>query len=297
MPYFDERSLYSNSIVPEDGTVEIDAEVKGDGTAPEAAEEPTGAADEALDVKPPAAEDREVTAEPAEPVDPPADEADDGSALMDFPACLPGNWNVGKSKRVPTYRKCSELSGWVEQLVPRKATTKGGKKFDKYYLSSDGERFRSIEKARSHAAGVGDEPPAGPENDGDGTETVGTGTVAETRTSARARGRKRRSPSDLDQSATPSSTPSAAVAPARRSARKRRTGAAASTHEGDTPMSALTAAEEEEESPMTVESAGGDEIPKVIVAVKKGSGAAAPLASGEFGLSCLCQSNSSPCIF
>ena len=147
-----------DSIVPEDGTVEIDAEVKDDGTAPEvAAEERTGAAGEDLDVKAPAAKDPEVASEAADPVDPPADGADDGSALSNFPACLPGNWNVGRTKRVSTFRRCSELSGWVEQLVPKK----GGKKFNKVYLSPDGGRFRTMENARSHATGVaaGDKPP------------------------------------------------------------------------------------------------------------------------------------------
>ena len=165
-----------NSIVPEDGTVENDTEVKGDGdrAASETAEERTGAADEALDVNPPAAEDRE--AEAADPVGLPADKADDdGSALANFPACLPGDWNTGKSKKVSTYRKCSDLSGWVEQLVPRKAANKS----DKYYLCSDGGRFRSLTAARNHAAGVATGSEACPTEVAPGRTAVSLGQLTE----------------------------------------------------------------------------------------------------------------------
>ena len=277
---------------PEGDGLDLKPPAEQDGS--EAAKERPDAADEAeAEAKPPAAaEDEEAAAEAA---DPPADGADDdGSALTDFPACLPGNWNVGKPRREPTYRRSSDLSGWVEQLVPRKAADRHGVlRFDKYYLSSDGKRFRSLADAQGHAAGDG--PPAGPEDDGDGTAATSVGTGATgTRSSARQRGRKRRSPRDLalaeeraasagaGAGATPGSTPSAAAAPERRSSRKRMAGAAASTQEEDTPMSALT-----EDSHGSSES---------IVAVKTDSAVCTliPLASGEFW----CHAcNSFPCIF
>ncbi|EJK45016.1 hypothetical protein THAOC_36401, partial [Thalassiosira oceanica] len=213
--------------VPEDGTLEND-KVKGDGDG----------VDEAADQ--------------------PAEESNDASTLTNFPACLPGDWNLGKSKRTPTYRKSAELSGWVEQLVPRKATD-SGQKYDKYYLYSDGERFRSLANAQRHAASLeAGGGPAGPGNDGDGTDTVGTGAPG---TAPGARGRKRRSPRDLApdehqaaSAATPGSKRPADVAQTRRSARKRRAGAAAASREGDAAASAPNA----------------EEIPKVVVAVKKG---------------------------
>ena len=88
--------------------MENDTEVKDDGggTAPEAAKERTDV-DKDLDVKPHAAEDREATDVAADPVGPPADDADDGSALTDFPACLSGDWNVGKSPIVVTSEEWS----------------------------------------------------------------------------------------------------------------------------------------------------------------------------------------------
>ncbi|EJK48036.1 hypothetical protein THAOC_33204, partial [Thalassiosira oceanica] len=181
------------------------------GDAPEAAEGRTGAANEALEAeaKPPDGETEAV-----DTADPPADGADDGdgSTLTNFPACLPGYWNLGKSERALEghthiiYRKSAELSGWVEQYIPRKAEKKGQAKFDKYYLCSDGERFRSLADAQRHAASLeAGGGPAVPGNDGDGTATVGMETSAD-------------------------------VAPKRRSARKRRAGAAAASQEGDTSI-------------------------------------------------------------
>ena len=88
-------------------------------------------------------------------------------------------------------------------------------------------------------------------------------------------GSKRRNPRDfaLDEhqatatagaGATPGSKQSVDVVPTRRSARKRRAGAVADTQEGDTPISALTAAEEdgsedEEEGPLVAKTTGGED--------------------------------------
>lgn len=285
--------------------------------APEAARERTGQTDEALETKPSAGEatkDGEAVAEAADPANPPTDGADngDGSTLTNFPACMPGDWNVGKSKRTPTYRRSAELSGWVEQFIPRTADKNGKVKYDKHYLCSDGGRFQSLADAQKHAASLeAGVDPAGPGNVGDRSATLGTEAAG---TASSARGRKSRSLREpaLDEhqataaraGATPDSKLSADILPTRRSKRKEKISAAAATQEGDTPISALTAAEEDgpegdEDGLLIVRSAGGKDedshgssygIPKSIVAVKKGSGAAALLASGKFGF----MMNSSP---
>ena len=71
--------------------------------------------------------------------------------LPDGPSSLPGTWALGTSKKVPQYYMSSVLTGWVEQLIPRKDSKSRQARYEKFYLCPDGARFRSLVQARSYA--------------------------------------------------------------------------------------------------------------------------------------------------
>mmetsp|Transcript_12619 Transcript_12619/g.29817 ORF Transcript_12619/g.29817 Transcript_12619/m.29817 type:complete len:1002 (-) Transcript_12619:1101-4106(-) len=95
--------------------------------------------------------------------------------LIDGPTSLPGMWSLGtisfQGSNIPVrfsaiddpfasikYYKSSFRDGWIDQVIPRRKKSHTGPAHDKYYLSPDGERFRSLVQARTYteqAASVG----------------------------------------------------------------------------------------------------------------------------------------------
>mmetsp|Transcript_20055 Transcript_20055/g.43485 ORF Transcript_20055/g.43485 Transcript_20055/m.43485 type:complete len:1629 (+) Transcript_20055:107-4993(+) len=97
----------------------------------------------------------------------------DESQLLKTPkptAALNPNWNLGSYANMGSvqYFKSDLGEGWVEQVVPRKTVRPGGPDSDKYFLKSDGKRFRSMAEVQRFLDSIDSKPKAEHEDDEDG---------------------------------------------------------------------------------------------------------------------------------